>query len=328
MHLTTLSDAAVMPDHRNEDAFWADLNGDHALLMVADGASRRLKTSRTRDLFGPDTTAARFAAQVVRETMADAASAAPHDLLIQANERLAAHWRSVYGDLSAESLAQQEPALADDLRSDPRHIRWALPVCVATVARVDQAQQQLSFAHAGDTALLLFHRDGRVTAPTINQMKYHEDNTLFFALSLQRRQQAAHLADVLDDPRVKALNNALYHNYVDENGDIDLNVGVGVVNGLPQLDEYMQTAEVDISAVSGILLCSDGFLWPAPLDESEADCAARLQAMRTTIERDGLEAYCESMRAVEAADAGRDQYPRFKIHDDATAVYLSDVAGV
>lgn len=328
MQLATLSEASPTPGHHNEDSYWADLSGSHALLMVADGAQQRLQTRKTTALFGPDTTGARFAAQVMRETMDQAAAAAPKVILLQANATLAARWQSVYGDLSAATLAKQEPALAEALADDPRRIRLALPVCVATVARVDLEGKLLRFAHAGDTALLLFHPDGRVSSPAINQMKHHEENTLFFAQALQRREGAAHLADLLEDPRVQALNNALYHNYVDENGDIDLNVGVGVVNGLPQLGDYIQTAEVDISEVSGILLCSDGFLWPAPLDESEADRDARLQTMRKRIEAEGLRGYYEALRAAQAADAGRDQFPRFKIHDDATAVYLGDKAGV
>jgi serine/threonine protein phosphatase PrpC len=296
--------------------------------MVADGAEMQLKTSKTAALFGPDHDAAAYAAQVMRDTRAGAEDAPPREILLKANSTLASQWQTIYGDLSAESLAKAEPALADELKPDPRRVRWALPVCVATVACVDLDANVLRFAHAGDTGLLLFMKDGSVSAPAMNQMRHHEENTLFFAQSLQLRQKAAHLADVLDDPRVKALNNALYHNYVDENGDTDLNVGVGVVNGLPQLEHYIQTAELDISEVSGILLCSDGFLWPAPLDESDDDRAARLKQMRERIERDGLQAYYQALRAAEAADSGRDQFPRFKIHDDATAVYLETSTGV
>ena len=330
MRLSSLSEAAPTAGHRNEDAFFARREGDQVFLLVADGAGQRLKTTKTAalfDRFGPECSAARFASQTMRETMAEHyRTNSPRELLLRANAALYAAWCSVYGEMSVEALIQQEPQLAAELEADPRRIRLALPVCVATVARLSLADKQLEFAHAGDTALLLFHRDGRVISLVPDQMGPHDADALNFARVLQARKGAAHLAQVLDDPQVRAINrgNGLYHNYEDENGDPDPALGVGVLDGLPQLEHYLYSGTVDLNDVSGILLCSDGFQWPAPLDESEAEQAARYRLMREHVENAGLDRYYEALRAEEAADRDRDRYPRFKIHDNSTAVYLED----
>jgi hypothetical protein len=155
-------------------------------------------------------------------------------------------------------------------------------------------------------------------------MGNHDGEVFQLARKLQAESGAANLADVLDHVQVAEANrlNGLYHNYVDAQGATDLKVGVGVINGLPELETYLQRGTIDLHEVSGVLLCTDGFLWPAPLDESIADREKRFQNMRERIERDGLRGYYRDLRAVQAADAIRDAYPRFKIHDDCTAIFV------
>ena len=328
MRLSLIHEPAPIPGRPNEDTCGVYSDGTRVSLFVADGASQRLTTTQTAalyDRFGDHTTGGRFAAMMMHEVFEGFHhNDLPADRLIEANKGIAAVLSGVYGDLSAEAFLHLEPQLAPYLDDDPRLFRLALPVCVVTAVEIDLSQHQLTYAHAGDTALFLFHRDGRVTSPTGDQMGNHDAEALGLARQIQIEQGAAHLADVLDDPRVIDRNkrNGLYHNYIDEHGQTDRRVGVGVLNGLPQLEAYIQQGVLDLSDVSGLLVCSDGFPWPAPLEESDDEKAARFRLMRDIIERDGLRGYFEALRATEQADSTRDRYPRFKIHDDSTGIYV------
>jgi serine/threonine protein phosphatase PrpC len=325
MRISTLTEA--MPGRLNEDSCGAYSDGEIISCFVADGAGQRMKTTQTAALFerfGTGTSAARFAALVMRSVFEQSVRDDPGDVLLDANATLHDWMCTVYGELSAEALREHEPQLARYIDEDPRLFRMALACCVATAVRIDLRARQLDYAHAGDTALYLFHDDGRVSSPTGDQMGNHDADALKLALHIQKQRGAAHLADVLDDPRVLEANwrNGLYHNYVDMHGHIDRSVGVGILNGLPQLEAYMQRETLDLDGICGVLVCSDGFPWPAPLDESAEAKTARYQLMRDHIQRGGLTEYYQVLRAVEREDSGRDAYPRFKIHDDCTAVYI------
>ncbi len=325
MKITIVHEAAPIADRLNEDACGVYSDGDSVALFVADGASQRLKTARTSALYaGAGGSAGRFAAQTMHTAFRADSSASPRDMILRANAMLRDGLHSVYGDLSASALLQHEPALAAVLEEDPRLLRLALPVCVVTAARIDLRRRQLEYGHAGDTALFLFYADGRVVCLTDDQMGNHDAAALALARQIQLEQGAAHLADVLDDPRVQDLNrrNGLYHNYVDARGNTDRSVGVGVVNGLPHLEAYLQQDRVDLSEVRAVLVCSDGFPWPAPLDETDAARAARYETMRMRIQDDGLHGYYRVLRTAQRGDSGRDRYPRFKVQDDCTGIYV------
>ncbi|MBN1565946.1 MAG: protein phosphatase 2C domain-containing protein [Anaerolineae bacterium] len=310
----------------NEDAYYTFSHNQDMLLAVIDGASQRLKTTRTQALFatyGTEVTAARYATLLTRDTFAQYNTHSPKDMLLAANTQLRQQLISIYGELSPTALLKAEPHLTE-LQADPRLIRLALPVCVATVAKVDLAKRQLVFAHAGDTALFVFYENGQVSQLTHDQMGQHDDRALVLAKSIQKELNKPQLVDVLSDPCIIEINrvNGIYHNYVDAQGEIDRNVGVGVINGLPQLAAYIQEGSLSLAGVNGILVCSDGFIWPARWSENDHMRQERLRLMKTHICEHGLSGYLDALRQTETADSSHNTYPRFKQHDDATAVYL------
>lgn len=316
------------PQHVNEDACYAASDGDVAWLLAADGAGQRVATKYLNALFltyGPGVSGAGYAARLTRDTVAAHLDTTPGAALMQANAALCEAVAGVYGKLAPNAMRQHEPHLAAMIDEDPRLFRLALPVCVATLARVDLRARWLTFAHAGDTALYLFMADGAVRELAGGHMSAKHDGA---ALKIAREQQqasgAAHLADVLGSDAVQAANNytGIYHNYVDENGDTDPERGIGVINGQPQLADYLRSGEAGLDGVAGVLVCSDGAIWPAPADETPAQREARFGDMARRIRHDGLSAYYAALRGLERADAGRDQYPRFKVHDDFTALYI------
>lgn len=328
MKISIVYEAAPLPNRLNEDACAVRTDGESIALFVADGAKQRLPTDQTKALFeqyGAGVNAARFASQTARAVFYQ--SGDPFDppaFLLRANQQIRDGLIQVYGELSANALRQREPQLAAYLDEDPRLMRLALPACVATAVHIDRGQNRLTYAHAGDTMLLLFHADGGISIPTGDQMDNYDEEALQLARQVQADHAADHLSDVLHDVRVDDRNrrNGLYHNYVDAAGTPDPAIGVGILNGLPELAAYMQQGHIELNGVQGVLVCSDGFPWPAPLAESADARAARYQAMRERIERDGMNGYFEALSRVKQADSSRDLYPRFKVQDDCTGIYV------
>lgn len=312
-HLNCISEPS--PGRLNEDACLVHSTPDYALLAVIDGAAQRLPSRALQALYDPAGTAARFAAQLTRDVFAQAHALSPRALLLRANALLREKLETIYFPLTAETLLRHEPDLAP-LREDPRLLRLLLPVAVVTAAKVIFATQTVEVAHAGDTAMFAFCDDGSTQELTDDQMGRYDDTAVELAKSIQREQGAAHLSDVVQDERMRRVNqhNGIYHNFVDEAGTPDPARGVGVINGLPELASYIQDIRFSLDRVTGLLLCSDGFLWH--------DLPTRQQTMREQIQRVGLSGYVQALRDLERADAGLDRYPRLKLHDDATAVYM------
>lgn len=313
----------------NEDTCYFSGTGDELYLLVADGASVRASTAAlTRFLAeraGADT-AASYAARLTRATVARRIGSGNHPspdaLLLAANTALRATVEEIFGGITGDAFRVSAPdlRLLDD---DPRLLRLALPVCVATAVRIDLDAATLSFAQAGDTALFIRHESGAVSC-VAGGNRARERTALGIARAKQQAVPGSHVADFLQDAETLERNryNGIYHNYVDANGHIDRSVGVGVINGLPQLAEYIEQGSLDLDDVRGVLVCSDGFIWPSPWDETPSGAEARVQRMGQVLADEGVEGYVRRLRAVERADVQLDSCPRFKVHDDATAIYV------
>jgi serine/threonine protein phosphatase PrpC len=319
-------------DHLTEDSYHLASNGDQIVALVADGAPQRVKTTEKMrpmlDTYGPETTPGRYASLLARDVIARQTTESPtitlKDAVIAANDSLRAGLESIYGELSAQAVLAHQPELSF-LRDDPRLLRLILPVCCVTAARVDLRAGRLEYAHGGDTGLFLFHRDGRVTRATRDQMLQHDSAAVRMALALQHKSGAPDLVSVIRHEKVAEVNvgNGIYHNYEDEHGQADATVGVATINGLPSLAAYVETGSFPLDDLDAILLCSDGFYYPAPLEESEAEARARYRLMREEIEAGGLTGYIAALRAAEQSDPGFTKYPRLGQFDDATAVYIT-----
>lgn len=330
LKISSVYEAAPDLERISEDAYFFYNDSRQITLFVADGASQRAKATKLQSLIdgrSENATLASYAAQTARETVAvnllKDNSLSPKELLLSANAALCSQLEQIYGELTADAVLSAEPDLTF-LRDDPRLVRLILPVCVATLAKVDLASKQLAFAHAGDTALFLFQEDGQVIQLTEDQMEAHDQRALTTAKTVQAQKKPAHFSDAITEPSVREVNrmNGIYHNFIDGHGQTNKRLGVGVINGLSQLSAYVQEGIVDVSGAKGILLCSDGFVWPATWHETAQDGMKRLEQMRAQIERSGLSSYLAGLRAAEQTDKNRDIYPRFKVHDDATAIYL------
>ncbi len=318
--------AAPIAGRINEDSYYyGEFNGVITLAIV-DGATPRLSLKKIEPLFPKynASNGATFASRVISTTCAQNPLLPPEAMMLKANHVLHEEVASVYGSFSAKHILEQEAHLQAIL-TDERSIRLALPAAAATIVQIQVETMQASFAHAGDTYLFAFEQDGYVAQLTDAQMQQHDQAALNTGTRIQRELGLNHFADAIVQPQVKQhnLENALFHNYVDLQGNPDPALGVGVINGMPELSNYIQTGTFDLAGLSGILLATDGAILPSRLNETQAEYDHRTLSIRQTIEAEGLAGYLRKLRQLETEDALLDTYPRFKLHDDATAIYFS-----
>ncbi len=312
--LQTICVGTPQGNRQNEDTYFIFDRDDLLIAGVFDGVTDRLFPSKYAEKGLTDgRTASAYAAHQARDAISEMLTLPPDQQLMSINNTLNQTLHDVYGADSPEAIYAQEPALTP-YADDKRFVRLVLPACVATIIQLGHVSgdvYSLRYAHVGDTELLLFYADGRTQRAIVPHIpNWHK----------------AIPPDVDSEPDEtvrKFKRMGLFHNYVDANGRTDPTVGIGVLNGLPTMPDYMLTGKIDLQGVSGVCLCSDGLMWPSPRDETPEQAQARLNHMRTLIERDGLTGYVDALRAEEQADADHARYPRPKTHDDATGIFVS-----
>ncbi|GAB4315505.1 MAG: hypothetical protein Kow00117_07490 [Phototrophicales bacterium] len=288
----------------NEDALFYANDGRFITMAVIDGVTDRVVSCRNWGALDGDIdlTGAAFAASVVRDSIISLLNESwvMNNILLSCNRRLRMFARDVYGDFTPQAIFEAEPGLAP-YADDPRYFRLVLPACVVTIARVDLQQRLLDYAHVGDTELVIFTQDGRVESITQTIPPRWEQG----------------LIDAQDaDPIIrKHKQHGLLHNYTDPQGNTDPNIGIGVLNGMEELADYVQSSQISLDGVTDVILCSDGFLLPP-------ETPNRLSLMAEWVDQRGIQAYLHHLRTLEQQDSERKHYPRPKIHDDATAIHL------
>ncbi len=315
---------ASSPERANEDTYLIWQTATQLIVAVFDGVTQLLDYP-SRALFarseGAVVTSARFAAQCARsaimQELIERPQAPLRDLLLRANDAIAAAVRAIYGEVSTQAIVAREPQL-ESLAFDPRTIRVLLPATVVTLVRIDLEAGRLTCGHLGDTALLLL----RDTATT--HVTRFERNGPFGTDSLYQQLAVApfHAADFHPslagiDLEILRRDSAgrIFHNYVSAAGQIESNIGIGVLDGLPEMADYLREYEMPLAGVRGVLVCSDGFYWPAPPDEP-----VPATLMGEMIARHGLAGYLDALRTRVAAITP--PHP-IKIYDDATAVLVT-----
>ena len=328
--VSTITDTKSMDT--TEDTYFVHHNGSYLTLMVADGTPQRLKTTGSLtpmlDKYGMGTKPGRYAASLIRDTVAEKTVLMPdmpvQDIPLVANQRLREGLKLVYGDISDTAVLQKEPSLTK-LHDDPRYVRLILPACCITIARLDLHNGLLNYVHGGDTALFLLYKDGHTIQITPDQMVQHDDKVRVERrriLQVHQPRDEAEFRALATHAQTININNGIYHNYEDKHGNTDRALGVGVINGLPQLEDYLVNDTLNIDDLEGIVLTSDGIFWPAPLDETPEHAQTRVNYMGDLIRQHGLKGYLQAMHEEEFSDAQGERYQHFGKLDDATAIYV------
>jgi hypothetical protein len=317
----------------NEDA-WVFIESpgypDLLSFAVIDGAGVRKSLpeigEKVRRQF-PNLTPAAFASHLLKRSLEQQLRDNPaHPLrtvLLQANDLLRAEITQIVGTFDARQIVQK---LGAPFASDPRNVRLVLPTCVVTLARLDLTHARLEFAHLGDTGLFEMFYDGDVVRHTRDQMRPFDLQALISVLTLQQSRQIEHFENAVSSPegREFIIQSGLRLNYVDDFGNTDPQQGCGAMNGLPQMEDYIETGtvELDGSRTAGLFLLSDGLELLSPLHEDPVQQHQRYRKIGQLVRQFGLRGLYNEMAQMTAADAHLDTYPRTKLQDDATGIYL------
>ncbi len=332
-NIEVLSTPAPVSNRINEDDWLAleiDQPPGYVIAAVIDGAGARLilpPLQEALDRYHRGITAAAFASETVQTSLIKQFVDHPdHSLdaaLLKANETLQTSVADYIGGFLPEHILNLAGEPAD---ADPRRVRLALPACVVTLLRLNKTTNQLEYAHAGDTSLLEIRRDGQVIRHTSDQMGPYDSAALRLAVRLSKEQNLTHIVDSVNLPKVRRLNleNGLRHNFVDEQGHTQPNQGCGVIDGLPELVDYIESGVLSVNPeqTEGFCLLSDGMELLAPLEEVPAATQARLQRTGNILKTGGLQGLFGAMQQMAQSDPNLDQYPRMKVQDDATGIYL------
>ncbi len=92
----------------------------------------------------------------------------------------------------------------------------------------------------------------------------------------------------------------------------------GVLNGDQRAAEWLKTMQVERSRVRSILLITDGLLLPKPDPDAQEDWSLYISVCK----KSGLKGLLDMVRKTEDSDPNLTTYPRYKIHDDATGIFV------
>lgn len=332
--LEVFSQPAPTPGRVNEDAWLLldqSVTSGTLVAAVVDGATQRVPLpalSAYLQKRNPHITPPAYAAQHITASLAAQFTQDPHcslrSALVTANDGLRQAVTQAVGTFDAPRiLADAAPWLADD----PRNVRLVLPACVITLLRLHLAERRLELASLGDTSLVELRRDGQAIRHTQDQMGLYDHRVLRAASDLQRQHQLPHFRAAIRHPDIAPLKleAGLRHNFVDQQGRTAPGDGCGVIDGLPEMEDYIQLEEVtvDTAQTAGLLLISDGMELLAKLNESHAAQDQRLRRMGQLVSQSGLAGLYEKIGTMAAMDEEFDRYPRVKQIDDATGIYLA-----
>ena len=327
------SRSSLLRNRVNEDAwFFVESPGspESVSFAVMDGAGVRKSLpeidEKTRAQF-PKLTPAAFASHLLKisleQQFRDEPACSLRTALLRANDLLRAEITRIVGTFNAEQIVQMLGLL---FSSDPRNVRLVLPTCVVTLARLNLARSRLEFAHLGDTGLFEMFHNGNVVRHTRDQMGPFDLQAFESIRAMQQRQQIEHFKDAVSSPegREFIVQSGLRLNYVDSAGKTNRQQGCGAINGLPEMEDYIETGvvDVDITKTLGFFILSDGLELLSPLHEDPVQQQQRYRKTGQVIRQAGLRGLYNDMVQMVSSDVHLDIYPRTKLQDDATGIYL------
>ena len=181
-----------------------------------------------------------------------------------------------------------------DLRTRERI--WSTSFAAARIV-----EGRLEWAQSGDCMILLLYGDGGCRLAT--EGTGHDQDVL---------EKWGRIGAKEDEPIQQVL--------AEEIAEVrkQMNRTYGVLNGEPEALDFVKYGVESLESVESILLFSDGFWPPSSLPSAEPD----VEKIAALYRRSGLDGVRDRIRAVERTDLGCHRFPRFKIHDDISAIAL------
>jgi serine/threonine protein phosphatase PrpC len=170
-----------------------------------------------------------------------------------------------------------------------------------TAAVIKVAKDHVDLLQVGDSVILLLYKNGHSEAP----LGYHDHDIQVMREWRQLADSgASNIRDIVADDVIKLRESA--------------NIAYGMLNGDKRLRNFLKTGRSSLKDVTTILLLTDGMFIP----KADPDAAENWEEYARLYQQKGLEGIYALVRNKELSDPGLIKYPRYKLHDDASAVAI------
>ncbi|WP_156934255.1 vWA domain-containing protein [Paenibacillus zanthoxyli] len=95
--------------------------------------------------------------------------------------------------------------------------------------------------------------------------------------------------------------------------------GYSVLNGMAEAEQFFEYGRINRIRLQSLLLVSDGLFYPDEGDTADEDA---VKSLVHQVSKNGLTRYAEWLLQIEREDAECIRYPRFKVSDDKTGIYI------
>ncbi|MEK9196663.1 MAG: protein phosphatase 2C domain-containing protein [Patescibacteria group bacterium] len=170
-----------------------------------------------------------------------------------------------------------------------------------TVAVIRINEDEVELLQMGDSIVLVVYKDGRVDVP----LGYHDHDVDIMRLWRQLADEGrTNIRDIVADDVIKLRESA--------------NIAYGSLNGDEKVKNFLKTTTINAQDIATIIILTDGMYIPKTDPESVEpwDYYAQLY------QEGGLDKIYNTVREIENSDPDLIKYPRYKIHDDASAVAI------
>ncbi|MEC0241234.1 protein phosphatase 2C domain-containing protein [Paenibacillus dokdonensis] len=270
----------------NEDA--VVLNEKQQLYGVIDGA-----TSLVPFRGANNETGGRLASQLLQRYFEQLTSEDCRDLETLTNEA---------------NFQLGEEMRVSGIRMDDKRELWT-----AAIAIIRITDHHIEYAQAGDCMLMALYRDGSVRTITRDHVSHIGDVPM-----------TTWKEGIASGIRTKAALREKVQPLLLRNKDkMNTDDGYSVLNGLPDAEKYIEYGKINRIQLAGLLLVTDGLFYPEEWPNTASENEKLDEKLLRRVASDGLENYAEWLLSLEKDDPECIRYPRFKISDDKSGVWIT-----
>ena len=187
-----------------------------------------------------------------------------------------------------------------------------LPASTATIVQIDPKEEKINLSHVGDSFCIVFYKDKHSEFVTVDKNKAYDDQILELMKQIAKEKKITP-REARQDEKVK---QALLNMFQDSHNKSD-GAGQGLLNGDPNVEQYIQDVALPLAPIESIFLGSDGIIPPGYEEQEEDD----REKILTILKNGGLEELVRVKSEIEDNDPDRNLV-RYKHSDDATGIFI------
>lgn len=283
----TISAATVSGSNKkpNEDSFAIRKTKNCLWLAVFDG------TTNLKDIANLKTSGARFSSHHLKKEFYISKLSSPKIVMLGLNKSL------------LNSSNKLGTKLAD---------KHSLPASMGTIVKINLLDNCLSLAHAGDTYVIQYFKNGSSQIITDDRNAPFDDKIFSLIKKIAHQEKISNRRAREND----WVSQALIEMYLARNNNPD-GSGSGLINGDFHLGQYIQTTNLALDNIRALLIASDGLVIQGlPIDKMSSR-----SKIRQIINTGGMRSLIKTKKDSENNDQSW-EYVRYKHSDDATGIYV------